>query len=211
MNPHASTEGSRATLRVVGAGLGRTGTMSLKIALERLLGAPCYHMIEVFSHPEHIPTWHAAARGEMPDWCRLLAGYGAAVDWPAAAFWPELSAAFPAAVVLLSVRDPQSWWESAAQTIFRGLPQRFVSDAPMINDWLAMIGDVFAARFTLAIHDRAVATAAYDQHNARVRAAVPAHRLVEWQTADGWEPLCAALGVPVPDEPFPRVNTRDEW
>jgi len=85
------------TLRVVGAGLGRTGTNSLKVALEQLLGAPCYHMMEVFTHPEHIPDWHAAARGQMPDWHTLFAGYGAAVDWPAAAFWPEISAAFPGA------------------------------------------------------------------------------------------------------------------
>ncbi|HUI26312.1 MAG TPA: sulfotransferase, partial [Candidatus Kryptonia bacterium] len=105
-------------MRLIGAGLGRTGTMSLKLALERLLGAPCYHMLEVFGHPDHIAAWHAAADGRMPDWRALLADYAAAVDWPAAAFWPELSAAFPDAVVLLSVRDPQLWWQSASETIF---------------------------------------------------------------------------------------------
>src|SRR5688572_13224161 len=101
------------TLQVVGAGLGRTATKSLKIALEHVLAAPCYHMDEVFAHPGHIPAWHAAAQGRMPDWHTLLAGYHAVVDWPAAAFWPELSKAFPDALVLLSVRDPQSWWQSA--------------------------------------------------------------------------------------------------
>src|SRR5262245_3217336 len=101
------------SLRVVGAGLGRTGTMSLKIALERLLGAPCYHMIEVFQHPEHVAFWHEAALGRMPDWDQLFAGYAAAVDWPSAAFWPELMEAYPDALVVLSVRDTQSWWQSA--------------------------------------------------------------------------------------------------
>jgi Sulfotransferase domain len=192
-------------LRVVGAGLGRTGTMSLKVALERLLGAPCYHMVEVFAHPEHIPAWHAAARGTMPDWHTLLAGYGAAVDWPAAAFWPELSEAFPDAVVLLSVRDPQSWWQSATETIFP------TTQKAAGTDWHAMAEAVFAARFTTAVDDPAAAMAAFERHNARVRETVPAHRLIEWRAGDGWAPLCAALGVPVPDEPFPHTNTREIW
>jgi hypothetical protein len=191
-------------LRVVGAGLGRTGTNSLKLALERLLGKPCYHMIEVFGHPEHIPAWHAAAAGRMPDWNALLAEYAAAVDWPAAAFWPELSAAFPDAIVLLSVRDPESWWESASQTIFPSVQQQ-------AGTWRAMVDALFANRFTSALDDKDQAIAAFERHNAEVRARVPAKRLVEWRASDGWAPLCAALGVPVPDEPFPRTNTREDW
>src|SRR5579862_5982463 len=105
-------------MRVVGAGLGRTGTHSLKIALERLLGAPCYHMVEVFAHPEHVPAWRGAALGQMPDWHALFDGYAATVDWPSAAFWPELSEAFPETLVVLSVRDAEAWWQSASQTIF---------------------------------------------------------------------------------------------
>ncbi len=192
-------------LRVVGAGLGRTGTMSLKIALERLLGAPCYHMVEVFRHPEHVVHWHAAVRSQMPDWHALLADYAAAVDWPAAAFWPELSAAFPDAWVLLSVRDAQSWWQSANQTIFQTRRQATGTE------WYAMIDDVFTTRFTNALDDPAAAMAAFDRHNAQVRATVPARRLLEWRAGDGWEPLCAALGVPVPDEPFPHANARSDW
>ncbi len=192
-------------LRVVGAGLGRTGTNSLKVALERLLGAPCYHMMEVFQHPEHIPLWHAAARGEMPDWNALFADYVAAVDWPAAAFWPELSTVFPDALVLLSLRDPQSWWQSASETIFPSVREQ------RGTEWYAMVDELFGARFTRALDDRAAAIAALERHNARVRATVPAHRLLEWHAADGWGPLCAALGVPVPDEPFPHTNTRGDW
>lgn len=104
------------TIRVVGAGLGRTGTMSLKRALEQLLGAPCYHMAEVFQHPEHVPLWHQAARGRMPDWHALLQGCAAVVDWPAASFYRELADAFPQAKVVLSLRDPESWWRSARTT-----------------------------------------------------------------------------------------------
>jgi len=193
------------TLRVVGAGLGRTGTNSLKVALERLLGAPCYHMMEVFTHPEHIPDWHAAARGQMPDWHRLFAGFGAAVDWPAAAFWPELSAAFPDALVLLSLREPQSWWQSASETIFPSIREQTGTE------WHAMVDALFAARFTTAIDDPAATIATFQRHNARVRASVPAQRLLEWRAVDGWEPLCAALGLPVPNEPFPHTNTRADW
>src|SRR5689334_7713375 len=106
------------TLKVIGAGVGRTGTMSLKIALERLLGAPCYHMVEVFQRPAHFARWTAAARGEPIDWHALLDGFAAAVDWPASAFWPELAAANPDAIILLSTRDAQGWWKSASAMIF---------------------------------------------------------------------------------------------
>lgn len=191
-------------LRVIGAGLGRTGTMSLKLALQRLLGAPCYHMTEVFAHPEHIPAWQGAARGTMPDWRALLANHAATVDWPAAAFWPELSATFPDALVLLSVRDAQAWWQSASETIFPASTRE-------TGAWRSMIDAVFGSRFTPALDDRAAAIAAYERHYAAVRAAVPAHRLIEWRPGDGWLPLCTALGVAVPDEPFPHVNTRADW
>jgi hypothetical protein len=192
-------------LRVVGAGLGRTGTYSLKLALERLLGAPCYHMAEVFQHPEHVPDWHSAAQGRMPDWDRLFAGYAAAVDWPVSAFWRELSAAYPDALVVLSVRDPESWWRSTQETIFAHLDK--IPDPA----WLAMVQAMMASRFTTALHDHDACVAAFERHNAEVRAAVPPDRLLEWRATDGWGPLCAALGLPVPDEPFPRANTREEW
>src|SRR5438270_4593198 len=105
-------------LRVVGAGLGRTGTLSLKMALEQLVGGSCYHMLEVFGNAEHVPMWHAATRGDTVDWDRLFADYTTAVDWPAAAFWPGLTAAYPDAVVLLSTRDSEGWWRSVDKTIF---------------------------------------------------------------------------------------------
>jgi len=199
-------------LRVIGAGVGRTGTLSLKEALERLLDEPCYHMMEVFGHPEHIPVWHAAARDQPVDWHRLLAGYAASVDWPGASFWPELVHVFPDALVVLSVRDPAAWWESADQTIFpavrHGLPG---GGPPFAEAWHAMVADTVASRFAPDVGDRDAAIRAFEAHNRRVRESVPAGRLLEWSVADGWEPLCRALGLPVPDEPFPRRNTRQEF
>jgi hypothetical protein len=195
-------------LQVIGAGLGRTGTLSLKTALERLLGAPCYHMLEVFGHlDDHVPLLHAAVRGEPVDWDLLFDGYVAAVDWPVCSFWPELTAEYPEALVILSVRDAESWWRSASTTIFP-TSRQFANDAP---EWWAMMNDLFTTRFTMALDDRDACIAAFEANNARVRAEVPASRLLEWTATDGWAPLCDALHVPIPDEPFPRVNTSEEF
>lgn len=196
-------------LQVVGAGLGRTGTASLKAALERLLGAPCYHMLEVFGHPEHMSIWRAAAEGEPVDWDELFDGYVAAVDWPAASFWPEIAAHHPDAPVLLSTRaDAATWWRSAEATIFAGL-----GDAPSGPDdpFREMWEAIASNRFTSRWREAGPAMEAYEEHNAAVRAGVPADRLVEWQPGDGWAPLCEMLGLPEPDEDFPHLNTTEEW
>ena len=195
-------------LRVVGAGLGRTGTHSLKLALERLLGAPCYHMLEVIARPDHVARWRAALDG-APCWDELYAGYAAAVDWPTSAFWRELMAAAPDAVVLLSVRDPDGWWLSASRTIFEALGGAD-RDAGLA-DFQSMVTTLLGERFTPHWDDRAAAVAAYVRHNDAVRAAVPPDRLLEWRPEDGWAPLCVALDVSVPDEPFPYVNTTEDF
>ena len=193
-------------LRVVGAGFGRTGTHSLKIALEKLLGTPCYHMIEVFKHPEHVRVWHDAALGRPVDWNALFAGYSAAVDWPSSAYWPEQMNAFPDAIVLLSVRDPESWWQSGRETILRD------HDNPMATpEWKVMVQAMFAKYWNGAAFDRDTSIAAFKANTDRVLREVPKERLLVWQASDGWEPICNALDVPVPNEPFPRVNTREEW
>jgi len=191
-------------LRVVGAGVGRTGTLSLKGALERLLGGPCYHMMEVFEHPAHVASWARAARGEPVDWDALLEGYVAAVDWPACSFWPELAERHPDAIVLLSHRPAAAWWKSASSTIFPTARQAE-------GEWREMLDALFGERFTLRLDDEAACVDAYEAHNARVRSAGLGERLVEWQPGDGWEPLCAALGVPVPDEPFPHTNSTEDF
>lgn len=199
------------TLRLVGAGLGRTGTHSLKLALEQLLGGPCYHMFEVLEHPEHVPTWQRAAQGEPPDWARFLAGYAASVDWPAAAFWRELADANPDAVVLLSRRDDaEAWWASAERTIFAAA-RRWSSSDPELASQGRMVLDLLRARFTEHWSDHDAAVAAYERHNDEVRSTARKDRLVEWRPGDGWAPICRALGLAVPDRPFPHVNTTDEF
>jgi len=198
-----------AKLRVIGAGLGRTGTHSLKLALERLLGAPCYHMAEIFQRPQDIPIWHAAANGERVDWHALFADYAAAVDWPPAAFWPQIADAFPDAIIVLSVRDAAGWWKSASSTILATYQR-----GPKPDDhpgWRDMITAMFSNTFTPDFLDETAAKAAFDRHNADVRKRAPANRLVEWRATDGWGPLCAALGVPVPAEPFPVSNTSEQF
>lgn len=196
-------------LRVIGAGVGRTGTTSLKLALERLLDGRCYHMYEVFRNRPHIPQWHAAIRGELPDWDALFEGYAATVDWPAAAFWQPLSEAFPDAVVLLSVRSsPDAWFRSASETINELLLRRPSEEN---EAWHAMALELLKTTFAPVPFERARAVEAYEAHNDAVRATVPSNRLLEWRVDDGWAPLCDRLGLPVPDEPFPRTNTREEF
>lgn len=195
-------------LEVVGAGVGRTGTHSLKNALENLLGGTCHHMIEVImNHPEEIPLWTAAIDGEQIDWDALMQPYTAQVDWPGASFWPELSAANPDALVILSVRDPDAWYTSCTNTIFAGMTEMAAGGF----EWMGALLRLFADRFSDQLDDKEAMVEAYEKHNAAVRAAVPKERLLEWTTADGWEPICERLGVPVPAEPFPKVNTTDEF
>jgi len=192
-------------LRVIGAGLGRTGTNSLKLALERVLQKPCYHMWEVYSHLDHASVWTAATRGDFPDWAKFLRHYVATIDFPAAAFWPELMRAFPDSLVLLSVRDTDAWWDSCIRTIFSpDLPE----PPPPIRE---MVDEMWAQRFTSEIRNEKVTKAAYEAFNDRVRQTVPPGRLLEWRPGDGWEPICTALGLAIPDEPFPHVNTASDF
>ncbi len=198
-------------LKVVGAGLGRTGTHSLKLALEQLLGGRCYHMLETFEHPDDIPVWQRAVEGDLPDWTQFLGEYVATVDWPCAAFWQEISASSPEAVVLLSTRDADGWWESARRTIFDILRRGAPDDSPVATAQLRMANDMLRLRFTPEWTDESAAMQAYEHHNARVRQLVNPSRLVEWSPGDGWGPLCAALEVPTPEDPFPHVNTTADF
>jgi hypothetical protein len=198
-------------MRVVGAGLGRTGTHSLKLALEQLLGEPCYHMAEVFGHLDHVPTWHAAYRGEHVDWDTVLGGYAAIVDWPGAGVWSQLARAYPDAVILLSTRrDAATWLTSARATIMDNSPENAMEDDPRMPGFAAMGRDMFTT-FDPHWRDDTAAMAAYERHNETVRRDASPQRLLQWQPGDGWEPLCAALEVPVPDDEFPHSNTTEQF
>jgi hypothetical protein len=165
-------------------------------------------MHEVFANLDHVATWRAAARSEPVNWPSFLAGYVAAVDWPVSAFWRDIASAFPDAPVVLSVRaDAATWWDSANATIFEAArnPQ-----PPEYEEWQQMFLELLAIRFTPSWDDARAAMAAYEAHNAAVRAGA-GPRLLEWRAEEGWTPLCRALGVPVPSEPFPHANRREEW
>jgi hypothetical protein len=191
-------------LRIVGAGLPRTGTHSLKLALERLTGGRCYHMREVSEMPGAVDGWQAAADGAPPDWDALLGGFAAAVDWPASAFWRELAAANPDAPVLLSERlSAEEWWRSVEGTIAVAFTQ---TPADPVIARVRRMGRTLMHRFCPEWPDPAAVRAAYERHSAEVRAAIEPGRLVVWRPQDGWGPLCTALGVAEPDEPFPRTN-----
>ncbi|MEX2525217.1 MAG: sulfotransferase family protein [Gammaproteobacteria bacterium] len=200
------------TIQVLGAGLGRTGTMSLKLALERLLGGRCYHMTELFQHlPAHIPYWQAAAKGEPVDWNAVFGDYVAAVDEPTAFLWETLMDVYPDALVILSMRDADEWWRSADATIMDVKRVPPAADDPDRVRWYDMIMTLYNRLYPGGIDDAEGAKAAFRDHVERVKAAVPSGRLLVWEVGDGWRPICDALGLPVPDEPFPNTNSREEF
>lgn len=210
-------------MKVIGAGFGRTGTTSLKAALETLGFGPSYHMTEVFTHPEHVGFWEAARRGERVNWRRFFEGYGVAVDWPACSFYEELMRAFPEAPVILSVRDPERWYESVSGTIyqvrrasagsaftktvfaFAGLFVPGVTGIVRLADGIVW-DDTFEGRF----EDKAHAIETFERHNEEVRRRVPPERLLVYDVKQGWGPLCDFLGVQAPNEPFPHLNDTAE-
>jgi len=195
-------------LKIVGAGFGRTGTLSLKSALERLGFGPCYHMFEVVERPAHIEMWHRLAFGGSMDWDPLFKDFRSAVDWPAARYWREIADYYPDAKVLLSVRDPEDWYKSVTDTIYRGLTMRIPEQAPEPRKLQAamarkiVLEDTFDGRF----EDKAYAIEIFNRHNQAVRDSVDPARLLVFDAKEGWAPLCRFLSVEQPDEPFPRLN-----
>ena len=160
-------------------------------------------MLEVFQRPEHMPIWTAAGHGNLPNWSEIFEGYGATVDEPSTAFWRELMDAYPQALILLSVRDTEGWWRSASKTI---VPLSRQQTPGPFRD----MTDALSNRMPFGLDEEA-AKAAFEAHNERVRAEVPSERLVVWQPGDGWDAICSALDLPIPDEPFPHVNTSQDF
>jgi hypothetical protein len=194
------------TLKVIGAGFGRTGTLSLKVALEKLGFNPCHHMMEVFGKPDHIALWQAAAEGKRADWSAIFEGYEAAVDWPVCTFWKELSEVYPAAKFILSQRDADKWFASASATIFKGMNRN--DDDPHLRMVKQLIVEnTFGGDIENAEHAKAI----FEAHNAEVLATLPAERVLVFEASDGWQPLCEFLGVDVPDQPYPRTNSTEDF
>jgi Sulfotransferase domain len=194
------------SLRLIGAGYGRTGTLSLKLALEQIGYGPCYHMTEVLLAPESTAPWIRAADGD-PDWEAIFKGFASTVDFPGCTFWRQLSEFYPQAKVLLSVRDPEKWFESTQATIFSVQAIERFRATPMEAFMNKVAWNIFSLE---RIHDRDFMIATFKRHNAEVERSIPKDRLLVYDVSQGWEPLCKFLNVPVPETPFPRTNTREE-
>ncbi len=196
-------------MNVIGVGFGRTGTLSLKVALERLGQGPCAHMLPLIGDEERSHLFTEAVGGDPAALDKALDGYRSTVDWPGVFFWRELVAKYPAAKVILTVRDPEKWYESAERTIWKATNQ---PTPPAMKHFREMCDatnwdGTFHGRFA----DRAYAIRVFNEHNDEVRRTVPADRLLEYTSGQGWEPLCDFLGVPVPDEEYPRLNDTAEF
>ena len=191
-------------LSLIGAGFGRTGTLTAKTALEALGFGPCHHMGEILANPQQRTLWRAIASGQSHDWDAAFAGYKSAVDWPSAHYWRELSEFYPNARILLTVRSPESWYASFSKTI---LPHIVDGNDPETLGVRLINRAVFNGR----PDDRAYAISVYEKNNADVQKAFSKDRLLVYELGAGWEPLCRFLGVPTPDVAFPQTNSAEEF
>jgi hypothetical protein len=205
------------TLEIIGAGFGRTGTSSLKVALEHLGFGPAHHMFEVRDNPPQVQLWAAAARGERVDWDSIFSGYRSQVDWPGARYWRELAAHYPKAKVILTVRDPDEWFDSVEATILRLLAARGQIEDPHLSSLVDMVHELIEiGEFSGRMTDREHAISVFRARIVEVQATIPTARLLTFDVSAGWEPLCAFLGCEVPAISFPRLNsskqfTEQEW
>lgn len=196
-------------LEVIGTGLGRTGTKSLHSALNMLGFGPCHHMMEVFPRPQSVPLWVAAAEGR-PDWEAIFAEFRSAVDYPAAAHWRAITAYYPDAKVIHTVRDPDKWFDSTQATIFS--PTGPLAEATQNEDHpMGAFFRSIVGPFSAHIHDRAFMMDYFRRHTETVKATIAPPRLLVYEAGQGWDPLCRFLGVPAPDTPYPSENTTAEF
>ena len=197
--------------------------MSLKVTLEELGFGPCYHMIEVIENPEHVEFWEAAWRREPVDWDRFFENYEATVDWPGCTFYEDLIHTYPDAKVLLSVRDPERWYESTRNTIYEitkitagsRLSRLIFAFAGIFVPGVFKMGRmgneiIWKGTFDGNFEDREHAMEIFNRHNEAVKRLVPPEKLLVYEVKEGWGPLCDFLGVAQPDKPFPRLNDTAE-
>lgn len=198
------------TIKVFGAGVGRTGTYSLKLAINQLGLGPCHHMEAVLHNMSvQVPLWSAAVDGR-PDWQAIYDGFESAVDWPTAGFFRELIEVYPSARFVLTLRDPERWADSFGATIYKLIAERD-QGPPEMKAWLEMAAGVISKTGFPEGLDRDGVVRGFEAHNEAVKAAIPASQLLVYQVKQGWGPLCEFLGAPVPAEEFPRTNDRAEF
>ncbi len=193
------------TLKVFGVGFGRTGTESMKKALETIYGGPCYHMFEVLPHQDRVEEWVRLTQGKTPDWDAMFEGYHASVDWPGAFFWREIAAHFEDAKLILTIRDAESWYRSMSSTILPLVRQSAATPNSLATEMF--IKRTFDGDIESEDHVKNV----YNRHNAAVQAAFGPDRLLVYQLGSGWEPLCEFLGVNVPNVPYPHGNRTEDF
>lgn len=199
-------------LDIIGPGFGRTGTSSLKTALEHLGFGPAHHMFEVRDNPSQVPYWQALARGERPSWNDVFRGYRSQVDWPGARYWRELAAHYPDAKIVLTVRDPDEWYDSVTATILALLRQRGMIDDSHVNAVVNMAHAIVdVGEFGGRLNDREYAISVFNKRIADVKAAFPASRLLVYNVAEGWDPLCRFLRCEVPAISFPKLNSSKQF
>lgn len=198
-------------LDIIGAGFGRTGTMSLRDALNHLGFGPCYHMSEVIRNPHFAHHWAQLARGERVNWDTVFEGYRSTVDWPACTYWRELLQHWPEAKVILTVRESRRWHQSVLNTIFSDAHTARFEGPEAPADFRDMVRRLNHETFDGRSQDAEHAIAVYEAHNAAVIRHVPPGQLLVFDPTEGWEPLCRFLEVPIPQEAFPRVNTTQQW
>jgi hypothetical protein len=211
------------SLQIIGTGVGRTGTHSLKLALEQLGFGKCYHMVELFQYPENLTYFEKAERGEEVDWDKLFTGYNSAVDYPVSRYYKQIIAKYPGAKIIHTVRDPESWYQSAMETIFW-------ASKPSIGRMLSLMvkmpfsstirkrlpvfkynGNLVDNVFGKDLKNKEAVIKKYNEINAETLNFIPKDRSLVYDVKTGWEPLCAFLNVPVPATPFPRSNIRDDF
>ena len=211
------------SLQVIGTGVGRTGTHSLKLALEQLGFGKCYHMVELFQRPENVIYFEKAERGEEVNWDKLFEGYNSAVDYPVARYYKQIIPKYPSAKIIHTVRDPESWYQSAMETIFW-------ASKPSIGRMLSLMiklpfsstlrkrfpvlkynGQLVDNIFGKDLKNKQEVIKKYNEINAETLNFIPKGRSLVYDVKTGWEPLCNFLNVPVPSTPFPRSNVRDEF
>lgn len=198
------------TIGVIGTGIGRTGTYSLKLAINELGIGPCHHMEEVLHNMRvQVPLW-SAALGGSPDWQAIYSGYRSAVDWPTACFFRELLTAYPTAKFVLTHRNPERWADSFGATIYKLIADRDQAPSEM-KEWVEMAAGVVAKTGFPDGLDRDGLIKAFSAHNEAVKNAIPADQLLVYEVKDGWGPLCEFLGRPIPFSSFPRTNDRAEF